>query len=311
MPESRHCKCHICKIERHLLVSLGEPSGSERFASLALGSPALANFASTASLIEHLHAQRQKESRPPSSNEILTALIQFGPETEYAETSQSVLVLAFMPTLHRTYREVRAWYRDLPTEDIAQQVCVCFLELAASAPVGLMEGQISFMLARSLRRNTLRWAQRETMIRLEREKTQLEMKDMEEPSFKDNFESVSFLNDFLDYACHNGVLSSFERDLLTKLKVEGFLAKEVSHANTVLSPKAVQCRMERILERLQKIATERCTKDNSRSHNELKKTPQNTKNSSRRARVFSLRDSTDFLAIGNSRRQLSLDSSPT
>jgi hypothetical protein len=256
---------------------LGKPPGSERFSSLALASPVLANFASAVSLIEHLHAQRDEESRPPSANEILTALIQSGPETEYAETSQSVLVLAFMPTIHRTYREVHAWYRDLPTEDIAQQACVHFLELASSARVGLIEGQLSFMLARSLRRNTLRWAQRETLILLERENTQLEFEDMEEPSFKDNFESVSLLNDFLDYACRDGVLSSFERDLLIKLKVEGFLAKEVAHTNTVLSPKAVQCRMERILERLQKLATERRTKDKSRSHNKLEKNPPTTK----------------------------------
>ena len=50
------------------------------------------------------------------------------------ELIQSILVLVFTPTIHRTYREVRAWFRELEPEDIAQQVLTFFLELAASAP---------------------------------------------------------------------------------------------------------------------------------------------------------------------------------
>ncbi len=303
------CDCHICKVERHLLASLSEPPGSERFSNLALTASSLASFASAVALVQHLHAQRGDGSRAPSTNEILTALIQSGPETDNAETSQSVLILAFMPTIHRTYREVRAWHRELPTEDIAQQILTYFLQLAASAPVGLIDGQLCFMLARSLRRNALRWAQKETLILLEREQTLQESKDDSEPWFNENFESVSLLNNFLDYACSSGVLSTFERGLLIKLKVEGFLAKEMAHNNTVLSPKAVQCRIERIIERLQKAAFKMGTKP--QSHNAPGKNSQWAKKVSRRARVFSLRDSANFLAIGNSRGQLSLDSSPT
>src|SRR5208283_1955292 len=127
---------------------------------------------------------------------------------------------------------------------------------------------------------------------------------------KENFETVSILNDFLDYAHRRGALTSFERDLLIKLRIEGFLAKEVAHTNTVLSPRAVQCRIERILDRLRNMASSTRAGDKSLTEIPLKKKSRKNKNKPREARDFSLRDSNTFLAIGKSRRQLSLDSSP-
>ena len=45
----------------------------------------------------------------------------------------------------------------------------------------------------------------------EREKTLEELREASEPSFKENFETVSILNDFLDFACRRGIISAFER----------------------------------------------------------------------------------------------------
>jgi hypothetical protein len=122
MRDNLQCNCHICKVERHLLTSLSEAPGFERFSKLALSAPSLTHFECPSAPIEHLHSQPDDESRSPSTNEMLSALIQPGPEISAPETSQSVLVLAFMPTIHRTYREIRAWHGDLPTEDVAQQI---------------------------------------------------------------------------------------------------------------------------------------------------------------------------------------------
>lgn len=308
MKENLQCHCHICKVERHLLLSLSESPGVERFAKLTLNSPPLANFADASILIEHLRSQRDGHIEPPSASEVLGALIQCGSNIEDSELSQSVLVLAFIPTIHRTYREVRAWYRDIPTEDIAQQILAYFPELAASAPIGLLKSHLSFALARSLRRNAVRWARRETLILLEKEKGQQERKSTRERAAQDTFEPVSLLNDFLDYCCRIGILSPFERDLLFKLKVEGFLAKEVSHTNTVLSGKAVQRRIERIMDRLRKAASESFAGQGCKIlRAEDSSEP---KNVSRKAGHFSLGPAADFLALGKSRRQFSLDISP-
>ena len=310
MRDNLKCNCNICRVEQHLSASLSEPMRLARFSELQPLYPSLAGFGSASMVVEHLHSQREGEERPPTANEILTALIRAAEDPSRAETSNSVLVLAFMPAIHRTYSEARAWFRELPTDDVSQQTLTSFLELAASAPVGLVDGQLSFLLARSLRRNVFRWAQKEMIILREREKTLEELREASVPSFNESFETVSILNDFLDYAHHRGALTSFERDLLIKLRIEGFLAKEVAHTNTVLSPRAVQCRIERILDRLRNMASATRTGDESLTEIPLKKNSRKRKNKSREARDFSLRDSNTFLAIGKSRRQLSLDSSP-
>lgn len=307
MKGNLQCHCHICLVERHLRMWLND-TPDDRFANLTLNAPLLANFPRATVLIEHLRAQRDGPIQPPYASEVLGALIQCGSEVENRELSQSILVLAFMPTIHRTYREIRAWYRDISPDDIAQQIFVYFLELAASAPVGLLKTHLPFALARSLRRNVVRWARRETLILLEREKRPEGRESVTEPVANDNFEPVSLLNDFLDYCSRVGILSQFERDLLIKLKVEGFLAKEASEAHTVLSGKAVQRRIERIMDRLRKIADE--TVPGKSFHMPRLGGSNKSKNISWKAGHFSLGPSTDFLALGKYRRQLSLDISP-
>ena len=135
MRDNLKCNCNICRVERHLLTSVSEPLGAERFSQLTLLYPSLVSFGTASTLIEHLHSQRDGEDRPPKANEIFSALIRSAEDPARAETSQSVLVLAFMPTIHRTYSETRAWFRELPSEDVSQQTLTYFLELAATAPV--------------------------------------------------------------------------------------------------------------------------------------------------------------------------------
>ena len=77
-----------------------------------------------------------------------------------------------------------------------------------------------------------------------------------EPFGSDAFETLVVLNDFLDHCQRTGILSVFERDLLIRLKVDGFFAKEIIHTHTAFSEKAVHWRVERILQRLQKAAND-------------------------------------------------------
>jgi DNA-directed RNA polymerase specialized sigma24 family protein len=306
------CNCAICGVERLLFVSVSEPPGIERFLKLAANSPVLTNFTNALALVHHLHAQKDGDYHPPSVSEVLGALIQAGPEIRDPEMSQSVLVLAFMPAIHRTYRETCAWFQEISTDDIAQQILLLFLELAASAPLGLLNGQLSFALARSLRRNTLRWARREQLMLMDRDHFAAERAVQDEPHENAHFESISLLRDFLDYSVRIGILSEFERDLLIKVKLDGFIAKEVLDRHTVLSPKAVHLRIQRIMKRLQDAAAWEFPSRNGNPTTPLEShEPENRENLSKSMSTFSLSTSTDFLAIGNSRRQLSLDSSPS
>lgn len=310
MREHRKCNCPICRVERHLIATLGKRPGADQFRTFVESREPLTTFGSVSELVEHLHAQRDGEERPPSANEIFTALIRASKFEVEAELSQSVLTLAFMPAIHRTYSEAKAWFRELPADDISQQTFTYFLELAAAAPVGLVDGQVSFLIARSLRRNVFRWAQKEMILLREREKTLEELRHAMEPAFRDKFETVSLLNDFLDYAFRNGIVSEFERALLLKMKVEGFQAKEAAGMNTVLTPKAVQNRIERIMLRLQKAATLASLGESIEVLPNLRLRRKAKKKLLTEPGDFTLRSRFEVLAIGTSRRQLSLDSPP-
>jgi DNA-directed RNA polymerase specialized sigma24 family protein len=256
MKKKPNCHCAICKVERSLFLSLAEPPGSEQFSSLARSAPPLANFASISGLLDHLHGPRNGETIQPSAGEVLRALIEVRASTADPELTQSVLVLAFAPAIHRIYRELCMWFRELEPEDVAQQVFTSFLELAASAPVEVSSRHLPVALARRLRKGLFRWAEKEArfLLPLEMGVALDEMTRFEKTAIEDTFENVTILNDFLDHCRRVGLLSEFERDLLISVKVQGLLLKEVRSANPVLSVRAVESRMQRILKRLQKVA---------------------------------------------------------
>jgi hypothetical protein len=171
-----------------------------------------------------------------------------------------------------------------------------------------MNDHLPIALTRALRKNAFRWAEWEKRHAVQRETEKSQV--IAEPSANDRFETVSILNDFLDHCCQIGILSHFERSLLVKIRIEGFLAKEVSSNNPVLSARAVECRIQRILKRLQKASLQSNQKQNSSDEVVQLEEFRSKTNSSTKARIFSLRTFSDFLPISKSRRQLSLDSSP-
>ena len=259
MRDKIHCNCHICKIERHLVVSLSEQPCSDEFLTVANSATPLATFSNALALVEHLHAQRNGVISVPSASEIVGSLIQNDSLVFRAELKNSILVLAFIPMIHRTYREVRAWFREIEPEDIAQQILALFLDLVGSVSPMPMNNYLPIALTRTLRKNSFRWAEKEKRHTMQRETDKSQ--EFAEPGANDTFETVSVLNDFLNHCHRIGILSTFERDLLIKLKVEGFFAKEIIQTHTALSEKAVHWRVERILQRLRKAANDLGIKD--------------------------------------------------
>jgi hypothetical protein len=268
----------------------------------------LSSFPSALALVEHLHTQRDGATSVPSASEIVGSLIQSNSIESEVELRNSVLVLSFIPMIHRTYREVSAWFREIESEDIAQQILALFLELVDSIAPNPANDHLPIALTRALRKNAFRWAEWEKRHAIQRETEKSQV--IAEPSANGTFETVSILNDFLDHCCQIGILSQFERSLLVKIRIEGFLAKEVSSNNPVLSARAVECRIQRILKRLQKASLQSSEEQNSRDEVIQPEEFKSKTNSSTKARIFSLRIFSHFLPISKSRRQLSLDSSP-
>jgi hypothetical protein len=308
MLENLRCKCHICKVERHLFKSLTQPPASMRFSAIALSSPALARFSNVSELLTDLHAGRDNDSGASLAGELVPVLLSAGTDVSDIELIQAVLVLAFTPTIHRTHRELCAWFRELESEDIGQQILTLFLELVTSTSPTLMNSHLPIALTRTLRKNAFRWAEKEQRVAIQREADK--SVETAEPFGYDAFETVVVLNDFLDHCQRIGILSAFERDLLIRLKVDGFFAKEIIQTHTVLSEKAVHWRVERILQRLQKAANDLGIKSASFLFAVSSQNPRKRKNSSRKAGNFFMGNQNKSSPISNSRGQLSLEPSP-
>ena len=253
MRENLRCDCHICCAEDHVFEVLVDPSGSSRFLALANSFPVLAKFTNISELLAHLHSPRNGDYDWSAAGEILTTLIRAQASLPDLELIHSVLVLAFAPTIHRTYREVCAGFRELEPEDVAQQILAFFLELVVSAHAQNVAALLPIALSRSLRKTTFRWAQREqrALMRQHELRTYL---DGGQPADEPTFQSISVLNDFLDYCTRHTLLSRFERHLLIKFKVDGFSGKEIQNRHSVLSAQAVHLRVHRIMQRLEHAA---------------------------------------------------------
>jgi DNA-directed RNA polymerase specialized sigma24 family protein len=308
MRDNFQCNCHICKIERHLIVSLSQPPHSDEFLRFVQTSVHLSSFSTALALVEYLHAQRDGVTSVPSASEIVGSLIRASSIDSELELKNSVLVLSFIPMIHRTCREVCAWFREIESEDIAQQILTLFLELVDSASPPQITSHLPIALMRALRRGAFRWAESEKRHAVQRETDKSQ--DIAEPFRNDTFETMTVLNDFFDHCGRIGILSVFERDLLIRLKVEGFFAKEIIQTHTALSEKAVHWRVERILQRLQKAANDLGIKNAPLSFSVSSQNSQKRKNNVRKAGSFSLENQIGTSVISKSRRQLSLDSSP-
>jgi len=294
-------------VEEYLFDSLAEPPGSTQFLALAASSPVLAKFTNISELLAYLHSPRTGDYDWSVASETLTALVGAQGTAPASALVHSVLFLAFAPTIHRTYREVSAWFRELEPEDIGQQILAFFLELVVSAATENLAVILPIAISRSLRKISFRWAEKEQRaLRKRQEEVQI---DGRERAADPTFESVSVLNDFLDHCTRRGLLSPFEREILIRFKVDGFTYKEIQNRHTVLTDQAVRLRVHRIMQRLREAALTLGTGTDGLNNASRQVTPTSHKKSPTDVKHFSLKHSADFLPISKSRRQLSLDSS--
>ena len=299
MREDLRCDCHICVVEDHIFELLAEAPGRGQFAALAASSPVLAKFTNISELLAYLHSPRTGDYDWSVASETLTALVGAQRTTPASALVHSVLFLAFAPTIHRTYREVSAWFRELEPEDIGQQILAFFLELVVSAATENVAAILPIAISRSLRKISFRWAEKERRaLRKRQEEVQT---DGRERAADPTFESVSVLNDFLDYCTRRGLLSPFEREILIRFKVDGFTYKEIQNRHTVLTDQAVRLRVHRIMQRLQEAALTLGTGTDGLNNAARQVTPTSHKKSPTDVKHFSLKHSADFLPISKSR----------
>ncbi|HWR14748.1 MAG TPA: hypothetical protein VN577_07955 [Terriglobales bacterium] len=252
MNKENNCQCVVCNVEAALLDSFSTQIARTQFQALASIYPVLNHFSSPIDLVEYLH-QQDNAANHNAGSEILHAVIHAIAERATREFGQQLLLLAFTPAIHKLCREISQRFPSLTPEDIAQQAVLCLLEAARSTFIARQNGHLLLALVREFRKNTFRWAIKEARITTAEEENS-ETECPEQVS-EDTLERDYALDDFLQRCRSRGVLSDADYELLLKFHCEEFEAMEL-RSSRWRSAKAVHHRLEKILNRLRRIAAD-------------------------------------------------------
>src|SRR4029077_6845781 len=117
--------------------------------------PALARHSSPADLVSHLR-HLPVDAR---SDELLRELFSLRPHN--ALVVEPLLVLSFLPLLHRTVRLVTMQQFALSVEDSAQEALSFLLEFLHSDEMSNRRSHFAFAISREVKRYVFTWARRE------------------------------------------------------------------------------------------------------------------------------------------------------
>ncbi len=166
MQKENNCGCVVCQVERSLLNSLSTQTARTHFQALARNHSILNHFDSPADVIVQLHEHERTEAvNHKAWNGILHALVDSIADRTFEEIGQQLLLLAYMPAIHKVYREACQKFPGLCPEDIAQQAALCFLETARSPEMQILNGHLPAALSRRFRQSLFRWASQCELVR--------------------------------------------------------------------------------------------------------------------------------------------------
>lgn len=250
MNKENNCQCVVCNVEAALLDSFSTQTARTQFQTLASIYPVLKHFSSPIDVVEYLHEQ-DKAANHNAGSEILHAVIHSIAERPSEEFGQQLLLFAFTPAIHKVCSEISQRFPSMPPEDIAQQAWLCLLEAAKSTVIARQNGHLLLALVRMFRKNIFRWAIKEARIT----STEGASTDGEAPEqvSEDNLQQNYEIGEFLRYCRSRGALSEADYELLLKFQCEGFEAAEL-RGGRWRSAKAVHHRLEKILNRLRRLA---------------------------------------------------------
>ena len=244
MPLEIQCHCTLCSIEAQLLSGFARLD-SRPVNGLFSAFPALLEHSTVSSLLSHLRASPANAANDNLFREIF-ALRETNPA--FAE---SLLVLVFLPMLHRAVRLITRQQESLAEEDIAQQVLFFFLEFLASSEMATRRSHFAYAIAREVKRHIFEWAKRES-----RKAALLDHDNGDASVFielEDHFERFALLRHFLHRCVTKGMLADSELDLLIQFKLDGNTGEELAALNGS-SSNAVRQRFKRLLAKLRRLA---------------------------------------------------------
>jgi DNA-directed RNA polymerase specialized sigma24 family protein len=247
-----NCNCLICRLETNLIVELSAEANSAQYRQLVDSSLVLSGFPTPLELIQHLH-HPEAQDQHSSSDDILLELLRPRIDPFLGQLWHCLLLLVFIPTIHRTTSHLSAIFPSLARDDIAQHLITVLLEFLRSRELQSRQSHLAFTIARKIRRAAFRWAIHESRVAAVDEP---EGPPTMPPSLNvsgDHPHSAVLLRQFLDDCERKGWLTSTERQILTESKIEGLSCRELSRRNGQ-SAVAIQHRIHRLIDRLRRLA---------------------------------------------------------
>jgi DNA-directed RNA polymerase specialized sigma24 family protein len=246
------CDCLICRLEASLIAELSDGHSDEDFRLFAVLSPILSGFPDALELVRKLQ-DHENHGQNPSSDAILLDLLGRGNDPQFRPMWQRLLLLVFVPTVHRTTSQIVTAFPSLTRDDTAQYLFAALLEFLHSKDLRSRRSHLGFTIARKIRRSAFRWAIRESH-RSPRDETDRKSVAALETHRSDHDPYANILlRQFLDNCQRRGWLSTGERDLLTQFKLDGVSCTELARRNGH-SAIAIRHRIQRLLDRLRRIA---------------------------------------------------------
>lgn len=245
MNRESYCRCLLCDMERHLTAQFAGPDGGNAYRQFAAFSPLASAFPTASDLISFLHTEHNAWNGNPSKDQILAELLRAATNNGRSSTSRELLLLAFVPMLHRITRQVLTRCPALSPDDVAQHVMAALLESFGSAEFAGRDSHLAFAIARLMRRNAFAWAQRESRMKV----SDTDIVDLERALHHGDAqptESAAVLGHFLDRCRRRGILSSEDLLLLVEFKLDQSPGADYSNAS--------RQRMKRLLGKLRRAA---------------------------------------------------------
>jgi hypothetical protein len=253
MSRESTCRCLICGLERSLTEELAGHSSAEMYRKFADSCSLLSAFPSAVDLVAYLHASRNASNGTHSTDEILTALLQTAATDGSVAALRDVLLLAFIPMLHSTTRQVAARYGSLPADDIAQHVVAALLEILGEPEFYGRSSHVAFAISRILRRNAFEWAKRECRSPVYGSALELFSDAPSAFGTQEPLERSALLRHFLYRCQQRGLLTDEDLQLLVQFKLDA--ARDANPGGpAALYSNASRQRMKRLLGKLRRIA---------------------------------------------------------
>jgi hypothetical protein len=241
MPLRSTCRCTLCELEIRMLRNL---AFTEKDIFSDPGTPLpLRNYSNTADLLLPLRSSPANSTSDQLLGECLKIHIA---QPVFIET---MLILVFVPMLHRAVRRVLLFQPALAEEDVTQQALSALLQFLRSDEMQTRRTHFAFAISRAVKRNLFAWAQREGM----HDALKLKSDILASLIIEDSFESYAQLGHFLHRCVMKGDLTNAELDLLIHYKLEANHGEDFDNSNGH-SSNALRQRLKRLLAKLRRLA---------------------------------------------------------